>query len=69
VKGDQYVGSTHELGMHATDRRSHVNDIHATMLWALGLDHLGVTYMHKWSRRTANRRGGTSRQGSLRLIA
>ena len=46
VKGGQYVGSTDELGMHATDRRSHVNDIHATMLWALGLDHLGVTYMH-----------------------
>jgi hypothetical protein len=46
VKGGQYIGSTDEIGMHATDRRSHVNDIHATMLWALGLDHLGVTYMH-----------------------
>jgi hypothetical protein len=46
VKGGQYIGSTDELGMYAIDRRSHVNDIHATMLWALGLDHLGVTYMH-----------------------
>jgi hypothetical protein len=46
VKGGQYIGSTDELGMYATERRSHVNDIHATMLWALGLDHLGVTYMH-----------------------
>jgi hypothetical protein len=32
--------------MYAVERRSHVNDIHATMLWALGLDHLGVTFMH-----------------------
>jgi len=46
VKGGQYVGSTDELGMYAIDRRSHVNDIHATMLWALGLNHLSVTYMH-----------------------
>src|ERR1700688_1789620 len=46
VKGGQYIGSTDELGMYATEGRSHVNDIHATMLWALGLDHLGVTYMH-----------------------
>jgi len=46
VKGGQYIGSTDELGMYAIDRRSHVNDIHATMLWALGLDHLNVTYMH-----------------------
>ncbi len=23
-----------------------MNDIHATMLWALGLDHLNVTFMH-----------------------
>ena len=46
VKGGQYIGSTDELGMYAVDRRSHVNDIHATMLWALGLDHLGVTFMH-----------------------
>ena len=29
-----------------TERRSHVNDIHATMLWALGLNHFNVTYMH-----------------------
>jgi uncharacterized protein DUF1501 len=46
VKAGQYIGSTDEIGMHATERRSHVNDIHATMLWALGLDHLGVTFMH-----------------------
>jgi hypothetical protein len=46
VKGGKYIGSTDELGMYATEARSHVNDIHATMLWALGLDHLGVTFLH-----------------------
>ena len=46
VKRGQYIGSTDEIGMHAQDPKAHVNDIHASMLWALGLDHLKVTYMH-----------------------
>jgi hypothetical protein len=46
VKKGQYVGSTDEIGMHAQESPAHVNDIHASMLWALGLDHLKVTYMH-----------------------
>src|SRR5215472_6879549 len=46
AKGGQCIGATDELGMYATERRSHVNDIHATMLWALGLNHFNVTYMH-----------------------
>jgi hypothetical protein len=46
VKGGQYIGSTDEIGMYAVDRKMHVNDIHATMLWALGLNHLQVTYQH-----------------------
>jgi hypothetical protein len=46
VKKGQYIGSTDEIGMHAQDPKVHVNDIHASMLYALGLDHLKVTYMH-----------------------
>ena len=46
AKGGQCIGATDELGMYATERRSHVNDIHATMLWAIGLNHFNVTYMH-----------------------
>src|SRR5204863_7424323 len=46
IKGGQYVGTTDEIGMYAQEEKSHVNDIHATMLHALGLDHLRVTYMH-----------------------
>jgi hypothetical protein len=46
VKKGQYIGSTDEIGMHAQEAPAHVNDIHASMLYALGLDHLKVTYMH-----------------------
>ena len=46
VKGGQYIGATDEIGMYAVENRMHVNDIHATMLWAMGLDHLRTTYMH-----------------------
>src|SRR5262249_6101758 len=46
VKKGQYIGTTDEIGMHAQEQPVHVNDIHASMLWALGLDHLKVTYMH-----------------------
>jgi len=46
AKKGHYVGSTDEIGMHAQESPAHVNDIHASMLWALGLDHLQVTYMH-----------------------
>jgi hypothetical protein len=46
VKKGQYIGATDEIGMHAVEARAHVNDIHASMLYALGLDHLKVTYMH-----------------------
>ena len=42
----QYIGSTDEIGMHAQEAPAHVNDIHASMLYALGLDHLKLTYMH-----------------------
>jgi hypothetical protein len=45
VKKGQYIGSTDEIGMHAKEAPAHVNDIHASMLYALGLDHLKVTYM------------------------
>jgi hypothetical protein len=27
-------------------RKAHVHDIHATILWCLGLDHVKVTYLH-----------------------
>src|ERR1700684_2752627 len=32
--------------MRAAERPVHVHDIHATILWMMGLDHLKTTYRH-----------------------
>lgn len=37
-------GSTDELGYNAVENPVHVNDLHATMLHLLGMDHLRLTY-------------------------
>ena len=44
AKAGQVVGSTDELGWHATEDRAHVNDFHATLLHLMGLDHKRLTY-------------------------
>lgn len=46
VKGGQTIGSTDEIGLRAVERRAHVHDVHATILYLLGLDHIRTTYMH-----------------------
>jgi hypothetical protein len=46
VKGGRAVGATDEIGLYAIEERAHVNDIHATILHLLGLDHLKLTYLH-----------------------
>ena len=47
VKGGQTLGATDDLGLHATDDKLHVHDLHATVLDLLGLDHTKVIYQHK----------------------
>jgi len=46
VKGGQTIGSTDEIGLHATERRCHVHDIHASLLYLLGLEHTRLTFLH-----------------------
>jgi len=46
AKPGQYVGTTDEIGLRAVDQPVHVHDIHATILWMLGMDHLKLTFMH-----------------------
>ena len=46
VKGGQTIGATDEIGLRATERHTHVHDIHASILWLMGLDHLRLTYLH-----------------------
>jgi hypothetical protein len=47
VAGGRVVGQTDELGYHAIERPVHVNDLQATILHALGLDHERLTYRHQ----------------------
>lgn len=46
VKGGQVIGSTDEVGLRAIDRPIHVNDLHATILHLMGLNHYRLTYKH-----------------------
>src|SRR5579863_8917874 len=45
VRGGQTIGATDEIGLRAVERPTHVHDIHASILWMLGLDHLRLTYL------------------------
>ncbi|HUQ92084.1 MAG TPA: DUF1501 domain-containing protein [Bryobacteraceae bacterium] len=44
VKGGKAIGSTDELGLRAVGDSVHLNDLHATILGLLGLDHIKLTY-------------------------
>ncbi|MBL8208934.1 MAG: DUF1501 domain-containing protein, partial [Blastocatellia bacterium] len=44
IKGGMAYGSTDELGYRAVENRVHVNDLHATLLHLLGVDHKRLTY-------------------------
>jgi len=46
VKGGMAYGSTDEFGYQAVEKRTHVHDLHATMLHLLGFDHERLTYRH-----------------------
>src|SRR5213593_2829510 len=44
VKGGKVIGSTDELGLRAVEDPVHLNDLHASILGLLGLDHSRLTY-------------------------
>ena len=46
IRGGAVVGATDEIGLHAVEDRAHVNDLHATILHLMGLDHKQLTYLH-----------------------
>ena len=47
IRGGQTYGATDELGYHAVENPVHVNDLHATMLHLLGLDHKRLTFLYQ----------------------
>ena len=46
VKGGMTYGATDEFGIAAVEKRTHVHDLHATMLHLMGLDHEKLTYRY-----------------------
>lgn len=46
IKGGTSYGETDEIGYKAVENRVSVNDLHATLLHLLGLDHERLTYFH-----------------------
>lgn len=46
VKKGLNYGGTDEIGMKAVDGRMHINDLHATLLALMGLDHTQLTYRY-----------------------
>jgi hypothetical protein len=45
VRGGQVIGATDDFGFRAVQDRVHVNDLHATVLRLLGLDHRKLTFL------------------------
>jgi hypothetical protein len=46
VRGGMVHGATDDYGYHAVEGKVHMHDLHATLLWLLGLDHEKLTYRH-----------------------
>ncbi len=47
VRGGQAIGATDEVGLHAVEDRLHVHDLHATILWLMGLGNMDLIYKYK----------------------
>ena len=47
VKAGTTVGSTDDLGLRAAEDKLHVHDLHATILYLMGIDHTRLVYTHK----------------------
>ena len=46
VQGGQVIGATDAVGLRAEHDKTHVHDIHATVLHLLGFDHTRLTFRH-----------------------
>jgi len=46
VRGGLTFGATDDFGYRPVENPVHMHDLHATLLYALGLDHERLTYRH-----------------------
>ena len=50
MKGGVTYGASDEIGYKAAENRVHLNDLHATILHLLGIDHERLTYKYNGRR-------------------
>ena len=67
VRGGRAIGATDDFGFHAIEDKVHVNDLHATILGLLGLDHEALTYHFEGRSRRLTDVGGQNNLAS-RLV-
>ena len=58
VVGGKTIGATDDFGFNAVEDKVHVNDLHATMLGLMGLDHEQLTYYFEGRERRLTDVGG-----------
>ncbi len=46
IRGGQAIGSTDAVGLRAAEDKTHVHDLHATILHLLGINHRRLTFYH-----------------------
>jgi hypothetical protein len=46
IRPGYVIGRTDEIGLRVVEGRTHVHDLHATILHALGLNHINTTFLH-----------------------
>lgn len=68
IRGGKTIGATDDFGFKAVEDRFHANDLHATMLTLLGLDHQRLEYLFEGRRRRLSDVGGYN-ELSRRLTA
>jgi hypothetical protein len=59
VRGGQVIGATDDVGYAAVDTPVHPNDLHATILHALGINQQQLYYVHHNRREKVTVNGGT----------
>lgn len=58
IQGGQVIGSTDAVGLRAAEERTHVHDIHATILHLLGFNHRRLTFRHNGRNERLTDNGG-----------
>jgi hypothetical protein len=58
IQGGKIIGATDDFGFQAVEDKVHVNDLHATILSLLGLDHEALTYLFEGRERRLTDVGG-----------